>query len=194
MTDISPAPPKTPKAAATRSRLLAEAHRLFIDQGYSAVSLNDIAVAAGLTKGAIYGHFRSKGQLLIEVIRTELAERDDKADDHDVAAQAADMVPVFVAEGARELRLLQIDAAAAARHDDDVASGLAELTSARLRWIADLTAGSLAGGNAVDTETFAYVVTALAQGVGALEAGGTTAPDTERFAAMVGPMLMGGFR
>ena len=60
-------PPLTPKAAATRKRLLELSAELFIDRGYDAVSLRDIADAAGVTKGAIYGHFRSKGQLLVEV-------------------------------------------------------------------------------------------------------------------------------
>ncbi len=67
-------PPQTAKAAATRERLLELAAQMFIRDGYTPVSLRDIADEAGLTKGAIYGHFRSKGQLLVEVIRHD-AER-----------------------------------------------------------------------------------------------------------------------
>ena len=83
MSSVFADPPLTPKAEATRARLLEVAAEVFVERGYAAVSLRDIAVAAGVTKGAIYGHFRSKGQLLVEVIRTQLAERDSRFDAQD---------------------------------------------------------------------------------------------------------------
>jgi AcrR family transcriptional regulator len=52
----------------TRQRLLAEAQRLFRERGYAATSLEQIAEAAEVTKGAIYGHFASKEDLLITAI------------------------------------------------------------------------------------------------------------------------------
>ncbi|HEX3612442.1 MAG TPA: TetR family transcriptional regulator [Sporichthyaceae bacterium] len=52
----------------TRQRLLAEAQRLFLERGYAATSLEQIAEAAEVTKGAIYGHFASKEDLLLTVI------------------------------------------------------------------------------------------------------------------------------
>ena len=52
----------------TRERLLGEARRLFRERGYAATSLEQIAEAAGVTKGAIYGHFSSKEDLLISAI------------------------------------------------------------------------------------------------------------------------------
>jgi AcrR family transcriptional regulator len=52
----------------TRQRLLAEAQRLFRERGYAATSLEQIAVAAEVTKGAIYGHFTSKEDLLLSAI------------------------------------------------------------------------------------------------------------------------------
>lgn len=51
--------------ALTRERLLAEAERLFREQGYAATTLEQIATAAEVTKGAIYGHFSSKEDLLL---------------------------------------------------------------------------------------------------------------------------------
>ncbi|MCS4511427.1 TetR family transcriptional regulator [Xylophilus ampelinus] len=50
-------------ALATRSQLLDAAERLFHDQGVSRTALNDIAVAAGTTRGAIYWHFKDKADL-----------------------------------------------------------------------------------------------------------------------------------
>src|SRR3984885_14436608 len=54
--------------AMTRERLLDEARRLFRERGYAATSLEQIAEAAGVTKGAIYGHFSRKEDLLISAI------------------------------------------------------------------------------------------------------------------------------
>ncbi len=54
--------------ARTRQRLLSEAERLFREQGYAATSLEQIAEAAEVTKGAIYGHFSSKEDLLLSAI------------------------------------------------------------------------------------------------------------------------------
>lgn len=52
----------------TRQRLLEQAQRLFRERGYAATSLEQIAEAAELTKGAIYGHFASKEDLMISAI------------------------------------------------------------------------------------------------------------------------------
>src|SRR5580704_7802114 len=54
--------------ARTRERVLAEAQRLFRERGYAATSLEQIAEAADVTKGAIYGHFSSKEDLLLSAI------------------------------------------------------------------------------------------------------------------------------
>jgi AcrR family transcriptional regulator len=56
--------------AKTRQRLLDEAHRLFRDKGYAATSLEQVAEAAEVTKGAIYGHFSTKEDLLLSAIET----------------------------------------------------------------------------------------------------------------------------
>ena len=50
-------------AQATRSSLLDAAEHLFQAQGVSRTSLNDIATAAGTTRGAIYWHFKDKADL-----------------------------------------------------------------------------------------------------------------------------------
>jgi TetR/AcrR family acrAB operon transcriptional repressor len=50
-------------ALATRNALLDAAERVFLAQGVAGTSLNDIAQAAGTTRGAIYWHFRDKADL-----------------------------------------------------------------------------------------------------------------------------------
>jgi TetR/AcrR family acrAB operon transcriptional repressor len=50
-------------ALATRNHLLDTAEHVFLQQGVAGTSLNDIATAAGTTRGAIYWHFRDKADL-----------------------------------------------------------------------------------------------------------------------------------
>jgi TetR/AcrR family acrAB operon transcriptional repressor len=50
-------------ALATRTSLLDAAERLFLCKGVSRTSLNDIALEAGATRGAIYWHFKDKADL-----------------------------------------------------------------------------------------------------------------------------------
>lgn len=52
------------EAAATRDSILDAAERLFAEQGVSRTTLQHIASAAGVTRGAIYWHFLDKGALL----------------------------------------------------------------------------------------------------------------------------------
>jgi TetR/AcrR family acrAB operon transcriptional repressor len=51
------------EAAQTRQDLLDAALEIFSQQGYEAARLQDIAKAAGVTRGAIYHHFGSKTEL-----------------------------------------------------------------------------------------------------------------------------------
>ncbi len=67
-----------PRAAApTRNRILDAAYRLFRRQGYSRVTMDEIAESARLTKRTLYHHFESKDQLLTDVLaqQHELALR-----------------------------------------------------------------------------------------------------------------------
>ena len=50
-------------ALATRHALLDAAEHVFLAQGVAGTSLNDIAQAAGTTRGAIYWHFKDKADL-----------------------------------------------------------------------------------------------------------------------------------
>ena len=50
-------------ALATRQQLLDAAEHVFLAQGVAGTSLNDIATAAGTTRGAIYWHFKDKADL-----------------------------------------------------------------------------------------------------------------------------------
>lgn len=51
------------KGEHTRERILDAAERLVLAKGYSGTSIDDVLAATGLTKGAFFHHFKSKGEL-----------------------------------------------------------------------------------------------------------------------------------
>jgi AcrR family transcriptional regulator len=57
------------KKALTRSRLLASAWKVFAAKGYRGAAVDDVAIEAGLTKGAVYAHFRTKEALFLALVR-----------------------------------------------------------------------------------------------------------------------------
>ncbi len=66
------------RSADTTRALLISARVLFGNRGYAAVSMNDIVAQAGVTKGAVYHHFRDKCALLRAVVAELEAELADK--------------------------------------------------------------------------------------------------------------------
>ncbi|HZQ83405.1 MAG TPA: TetR/AcrR family transcriptional regulator [Acidimicrobiales bacterium] len=68
---MAQAPPRLSRAekkAETRERLLTAAEAIAREQGFARITLDAVATAAGLTKGAIYSNFESKEDLLVEVL------------------------------------------------------------------------------------------------------------------------------
>lgn len=51
------------RAAATRSHLVAVGRELFAERGFAGTATEDIVAAAGVTRGALYHHFRDKQDL-----------------------------------------------------------------------------------------------------------------------------------
>jgi len=70
---------------ATRTALLDEATALFAERGYSGTSLEDVASASQVTRGAVYHHFASK-QALFEAV---LAGQESRAITRITAAATA---------------------------------------------------------------------------------------------------------
>lgn len=60
--------------AATTARLLAVAREAFAAEGFGAVSLDELAARAGMTRGAIHHHFGNKAGLFEAVLRQLEAE------------------------------------------------------------------------------------------------------------------------
>src|SRR2546428_12290794 len=56
------------RRAASRKQLMASAIDCFARLGYQGTSIDRIARAVGVTKGAVYYHFRDKEELLFEAV------------------------------------------------------------------------------------------------------------------------------
>jgi AcrR family transcriptional regulator len=66
-------PDRTGRAYTTRQQIVRAAAHRFAQRPYHDVGLDDILAEAGLTKGAMYFHFRSKHALALAVIEQQLA-------------------------------------------------------------------------------------------------------------------------
>ncbi|MFL9863039.1 TetR/AcrR family transcriptional regulator [Paraburkholderia fungorum] len=55
----------------TRQRLLDAGQAIFMKKGFVAASVEDLAGAAGYTRGAFYSNFRSKNELFLELLRRD---------------------------------------------------------------------------------------------------------------------------
>ena len=62
--------PKGDKRIRTRAALLEAARALIREKGYERTTLEAVAERAGMTTGAIYGNFKNRGELLIELGHT----------------------------------------------------------------------------------------------------------------------------
>ncbi|HTA98237.1 MAG TPA: TetR/AcrR family transcriptional regulator [Solirubrobacteraceae bacterium] len=69
---------KVQQGEATRQALLQAARELFGERGYAATSLDEVAQAAKVTKGALYHHYSGKQELfgaVYEQVKREVSER-----------------------------------------------------------------------------------------------------------------------
>jgi AcrR family transcriptional regulator len=106
----------------TRERLLIAAHRIFLKKGYVAASVEDIAAAAGYTRGAFYSNFRSKSDLLLALL------------ERDLTGVQADFQAIFDGGGTREqMESMMLAYYRTLFHDDEYALlwGEAKLQAAR---------------------------------------------------------------
>jgi AcrR family transcriptional regulator len=89
---LDQAPPTIGDEDSTKRRQIIEGARaVFLAQGFDAASMNDIARAAGVSKGTLYVYFRHKEELFEAIVEQECDAQaegifDFHLDDHDVEA------------------------------------------------------------------------------------------------------------
>lgn len=63
----------TPRSGRRKAELEVAAAHLFLERGYHNVSMDDIAAAVGITGPALYRHFKSKHEVLVQALSDQLA-------------------------------------------------------------------------------------------------------------------------
>ena len=144
-----PRPKKRPRSPAqahrvkatesTRERILASAARLFAEHGFEGSSMPAIAKASGITAGAIYKHFRSKGELLLEVVRrsfesTPLFIRNGASG---TAAALPRLAAVYTEPALKLVRQLSIEVHSAASKDAEIRKLLARSNAVLIQHVRD---------------------------------------------------------
>ena len=144
----------------TRQRLLSEAQRLFRERGYAATSLEQIAEAAEVTKGAIYGHFASKEDLMLSALEAA-APPDYSATLHDrsrpLRERLADFGRAVAAEDpgdAAELAMY-LEFYAALLRAPDALQRYSSTVERRLRELADAGTDELPAGSTPPVQAWA---------------------------------------
>src|SRR5437660_6725587 len=61
-------PPNIAQTLRVRAEIFGHAGRLFRLRGYGGTNIDDVMLAAGLTRGAFYAHFKSKDDLFTEAV------------------------------------------------------------------------------------------------------------------------------
>ena len=64
----------TERSAVTIAKILKGARTLFLERSYAEVTMDDIAAAAAVTKGALYHYFSSKEALYLAMMHADLLE------------------------------------------------------------------------------------------------------------------------
>ena len=172
----------TPKARATRAALIAAAGDCFVEEGYGAVSVRDLARRTRLTSGAIYGHFRNKADLLVAAIKERIAD--------DLEGRPLGLVDYLTTQArsyrARAaMRALIVEGAAAARVDPDVRRRLGATQSEKLdEWRRIYHELQEAGQieDDVDVDTMVTYLWSAELGLGVLEALDVEVPKPGRWA------------
>jgi AcrR family transcriptional regulator len=128
-------------AAQTRERLLRAAAEVFAERGYDGTRVADIASAASVSNGALYAHFASKAELLVEALHTHgrrLLTEMLAADPERSVIEILLRIGQGLLEPRDQPGYLVIEALVAARRDADVAAPMRDYVGERADWLAGL--------------------------------------------------------
>jgi AcrR family transcriptional regulator len=159
--------------AEARARIVRAAERLFVTQGYRRTTMDDVARAIGVSKGALYLYYRSKIDLLREIqaanrrssrrwMADALARREDAA-----RGFSESFDEVFRLAIDREAITLWLEILGEAAQDEEIRATLRvdhrEDTKNLRQFLAELRRRGLLGSTA-DLDVLTFMVVALFQG------------------------------
>jgi AcrR family transcriptional regulator len=201
---VSTPKPRTrarPTRAQTRARLLKAAGTVFAERGYDRASLDDVAVAAGLTKGAVYSSFASKEELFYALMRERIRERvelvtkavERQATVRDITRDAGSALAELISSQA-EWHLLFIEFWARAVRDPDLRDEFARERRSARGLIASLLQEQATEASVelpAPAEQLAVAALALANGIAIEHLADPDTVDTSTFGVILGLLLDG---
>ncbi len=120
------------RAVENRRRLVAAAHELFLQQGWTVTTMTQVAAAAGLARPTVYLHFDTKLDLLIACIDAALSDIPVR-NRSDYQAMGKGTLPQRVATAGRWLRSAHERSASIQRVLDDAAVSTPEAAPVQIR-------------------------------------------------------------
>ena len=167
----------------TRERLLDAAARTFELKGYEGATVAQIAKEAGVSSGAIYAHYSTKAELLVDALR---AHRERATAALFTPGRRSNVADLLVALGVRlgtrdpEATALLAEALLASRRDAELAQVLAAALGEREELMATLvTRGQTAGELTGDVSPEAAARFALMLGLGSMLVRTLDLPETD---------------
>ena len=79
--------------ADTKEKILLTALQLFAKDGYEAVSVRNIAEELGMTKGALYRHYKNKRDIFDSIVERMIQIDAKRAEDYQMPAEQYDSMP-----------------------------------------------------------------------------------------------------
>ena len=162
------------RARHQRDRILEAAQQCFIEHGFHAASMSNIATTAKMSAGLIYRYFDSKSAIILAIIERQLAEK--RADiaslqpGVDFAARIGELVARWRVGDDRAMNpTLFLEMSALGKRDPQIAAALAE--SDRLTrgdfavWLKQRAAGSGRALSDAEADARAFALQCLVEGL-----------------------------
>lgn len=165
---------------ARRQEILDAARRVFVDKGYAAATMNDIAAEAGVAAGSLYRYFENKADLIAEV--AHLCVHEDMETWRSAPAPGATPGEAFFSLGQSvraqreqpeyaDLCVLRLESYLAGSRDPDLQRRLVETLDESVDNLAGFIKAAQDSGEfeeGVDTLSLARFLHAFGAGVGAM--------------------------
>jgi TetR/AcrR family transcriptional repressor of uid operon len=181
------------RSAVTKERLLDAAAESFLECGYERCTVADIARRADVTVGAIYSNFRSKADILLEVMRRRLKQQTETVRTY--VQSTSDINQAFLAlsrdrtePGMPETRVLALEIFAASRRDPAVREVVADLTLGMVRFMTSRIRAAQEAGiidSTIHAPSLAWLYLMPATGEAWIEAAGLELPPQEDWLALL---------
>jgi AcrR family transcriptional regulator len=180
---------RTEVADDLRDALLDAAARVVARQGYDGTKLQDIVREAGLSTGAVYGRFRSKGELLREALMTRsIPSSRSVPPEHTKVADLVTSLAMRTDGALSDGEALLLETFVTARRQPEVSSALAAAGRQWHRAVSPLVEEAKQDGTiepSVDPGAVLFLVRVLRLGLLVHRGSGLPSPDPEGWHALM---------